>query len=148
MLGLMRARLPLVAALALVLLAGCGGDAPYALDPSADCVAGDGTAVERWAGTDTPTQGARPPAGGVLRATFDDGQTAWAAFGEDAEDAEEMAAELDAADALPGTFAEIMRPVVETQRNAVVYGFFPEGDELTAGFTAALDTVEGCLREG
>ena len=145
-----RSTLPAVLALVLALgaLAGCGGDGPrYALDPTADCLETGGTSVERWeAGPDAPAHWTRPAAGGVLRVTREDQQTAWAAFADDAGQAEEMASDLEASDALPGTFAEIMRPVVETHRNAVVYGFFPEGDELTPGFQAALDEIETCLR--
>lgn len=149
MLGLVTARLlaPVVLALGLA-AAGCGGEPDYALGPTADCLADEGAAVERWEpGPDPAPHWTRPAPGGMLSATFD-GQTAWAAFAADEDDAAEMAEELEGVEGLPGTFAGLMRPVIETDRNAVVYGFFPEGDELTPGFQAALDTVEGCLRDG
>lgn len=149
MLGLVTARLLVPAALALALgAAGCGGEPDYALGPTADCLAGEGAAVERWEpGPDPAPHWTRPAPGGMLSATFDQ-QTAWAAFAADEDGAAEMGEELERLEELPGTFAEVMRPVIETHRNAVVYGFFPEGDELTPGFRAALDTVEGCLRTG
>lgn len=151
MLFLMPVRLLALAALAMlaVALAGCGGDPPYALDPTADCLEESGAAVERWeADSNPPTYWSRPAPGGILRATGDDQQTALAAFADDSEEAGEMAARLESFEAMPGSLAGIMRPVVRRDRNAVVFGFFPEGDEPTPGFTAALDAVEDCLEEG
>jgi len=150
MLGVMAARLRALAALPVLALAlaGCGGEPPYALEPTADCLEERGAAVERWEpGSDAPPVGARPAPDGTIRATFDQ-QTAWAAFAGDGGDAEELAAELEASQAPPGSVAAIMRPVVESERNVVVFGFFPEGDELTEGFSAALAAVEDCLQEG
>lgn len=150
MLGSMAVRLLALAAFpALALaLAGCGGEPGYALDPTADCLEESGAEVERWEpGPDAPMLGTRPAPGGVLQAIFDQ-QVAWAAFADDQGEAEELAAALEASQAPPGSVAAIMRPVVESERNAVVYGYFPEGDELTEGFSAALAAVEDCLQEG
>ncbi len=129
-------------------LAACGGEPGYALDPTADCLEERGAALERWdPGPDAPRLGARAAPGGVLQARFDQ-QVAWAAFADDAGEAEELAGELEASQAPPGSVAAILRPVVESERNAVVWGYFPEGDELTEGFRDALAAVEDCLREG
>ena len=150
MLGVMAAELLALAALPVLALAlaGCGGEPSYALDPTADCLEESGAAVERWEpGPDAPVVAGRPAPAGILRATFDQ-QIAWAAFADDGADAEQLAAELQASQAPPGSVASVMRPVVENERNAVVFGFFPEGDELTEDFSAALATVEDCLEEG
>lgn len=151
MLGVMAARLLALAALPVLALAlaGCGGEPSYALEPTADCLEESGAAVERWEpGPDAPTYWSRPAPGGVLRATRDDQQTVLAAFADDGDEAGELAAELEASQARAGSIAGIMRPVVRQERNAVVFGFFPEGDELTEGFRAALAAVEDCLQEG